>query len=127
MPASVAVKFHHSTIEIVIMLIATRVLKLRRPPGNIEIPIRIFAPEQESVDWSCRFEIDWPDGSITMAARGIDAVQALHLALQMIGALIYTSDHNVSGKLMWLDPAKGYGFPVTNNIRDLLVGDDKKL
>jgi hypothetical protein len=27
---------------------------------------------------------------------------------------------------LWLEPGRGYGFPVPNNIRDLLVGDDKK-
>jgi hypothetical protein len=48
------------------------------------------------------------------------------LALKTIGAQIYASDHHASGKLMWLEPGKGYGFPVTNNLRDLLVGDDKK-
>jgi hypothetical protein len=49
------------------MIIATRVLTLRRPDADIEIPIRIFAPEPKSRDWSCRFEIDWPDGTFTMA------------------------------------------------------------
>jgi hypothetical protein len=107
------------------MLIATRVLKLRRPAGDIEIPIQIFAPEQEGTSWSCKFEINWPDGTIRMAAGGVDAVQALHLALQLIGAQIYASDHHASGKLMWLEPGKGYGFPATKGIRDLLIGDDK--
>ena len=109
------------------MLIATRVLKLRRSTGDIEVPIRIFAPEQQKIDWACRIEVDWPDGTLSIAARGIDAVQALHLALQLIGAQIYASAHHASGKLMWLEPGKGYGFPVTNNLRDLLVGDDKTL
>jgi hypothetical protein len=109
-----------------VTLIATRVLKLRRPAGDIEIPIRIFAPERQAVDWACGFEVDWPDGRLVMAAKGIDAVQALELALKMIGAQIYASHHHASGNLMWLEPGKGYGFPVTNSMRDLLVGDDKK-
>src|SRR5258708_7097823 len=108
------------------MIIATRVLKLRHPAGDIEIPIRIFAPERQAVDWACGFEVDWPDGRLAMAAVGIDAVQALELALKMIGAQIYASDHHASGNLMWEAPGKGYGFPVTNGIRDVLVGDDKK-
>lgn len=109
------------------MLIATRVLKLRRSGNDIEIPVRLFAPQPETVDWSCTFEIDWPDGTIAIPARGFDAVQALHIALQLIGAMIYASDHHASGKLMWLEPGNGYGFPVTNNLRDLLIGDDKRL
>ena len=108
------------------MPIATRVLKLRQATGEIEIPIRIFAPEQEAASWSCKFEVDWPDGTLTLAVGGVDAVQALELALKMIGAQIYASDHHASGKLMWLESGKGYGFPVTNSIRDLLEGDDKK-
>jgi len=61
-----------------------------------------------------------------MDAGGIDSVQALELALRMIGAIIYASDHHASGNLMWEAPGQGYGFPVPNNIRDLLVGEDKK-
>jgi len=108
------------------MLIATRMLKLRRTTGDIEIPIRIFAPEEGGESWSCKSEIDWPDGTWAMAAGGVDAVQALELALKMIGAQIYASDHHASGNLFWEEPGKGYGFPVTNGIRDFLVGDDKK-
>ncbi len=109
------------------MLIATRVLRLRHTGDNIEIPVRVFAPKQEATSWSCKFEVDWPDGTLTIAAGGVDAVQALHIALQLIGAMIYASDHHTSGKLMWLKPGKGYGFPVTNNLRDLLIGDDREL
>lgn len=108
------------------MVIATRLLTLRRPGTNIEIPIRIFAPQQKLGDWSCKFEIGWPDGTLSMDAGGVDAVQALQLALQMIGAFIYSSDHHASGKLMWQEPGKGYGFPVTSGLRDMLIGDDKK-
>jgi hypothetical protein len=107
------------------MIVATRVLKLRRGPSEIPVPVRIFAPEQREVDWACRFEIGWPDEPFELEAMGVDAVQAIELALRMIGACIYTSDHHASGNLMWDAPGKGYGFPVTNSIRDLLVGDDK--
>jgi hypothetical protein len=90
------------------MLIATRVLKLRRTAGDIDIPVRIFAPEQEGASWSCKFEVDWPDGTPRIAAGGVDSVQALHLALELIGAQLYASDHRASGKLMWLEAGKGY-------------------
>src|SRR5262245_51366611 len=109
------------------MIIATRVLKLHRPAGNVEVPIRIFAPERVAVDWSCEFEIDWPDQTIAMKAGGVDSVQALLLAMQMIGAFLYSSDHHKSGDLMWDKPGRGYGFPITNGLRDMLIGDDKKL
>jgi Domain of unknown function (DUF6968) len=108
------------------MVIATRVLKLRQGPREIPVPIRIFAPEQRKIDWACRFEIEWPDEAVELDAMGVDAVQAIELALRMIGAFIYASDHHAAGNLVWDAPGKGYGFPVTNNIRDMLIGDDKK-
>jgi hypothetical protein len=109
------------------MIIATRVLFLHDGNRESEIPIRIHAPERAKVDWICRFEIEWPEGKAERWGAGVDAVQALLIALQMIGAEIYASRHHESGRLIWLERARGYGFPVTNNIRDLLEGDDKTL
>ena len=108
------------------MVIATRVLKLRQRTGEIPVPIRVFAPEQREIEWACRFEIEWPSEIIGLDAMGVDAVQALELALRMIGAFIYSSDHHACGQPVWEAPGKGYGFPVANSIRDMLVGDDKK-
>jgi hypothetical protein len=108
------------------MIIAKRVLRLRRPDKDIEIPIQIFAPKPERIDWSCQFEIGWPDGKLTRSVVGVDAVHALELALKMIGTQLYCSDHHESGQLEWLEQGKGYGFPVPNGIRDVLTGDDKR-
>lgn len=52
-----------------VMMIVGRILKLRSPSGDIEIPIRIFKPEEgKNGSWSCRYEIDWPDGKRNMIA-----------------------------------------------------------
>jgi hypothetical protein len=106
------------------MFIATRTLTLRTEAGNRAIAIRVFAPEADGTAWSCRYEIDWPEGTKATAAFGIDSVQSLQIALQMIGADLYTSAYHKSGKLAFQESGKGYGFPVPKNIRDLLVGDD---
>jgi hypothetical protein len=53
-------------------------------------------------------------------------MQALILALKMIGTEIYMSDYHKSGNLMWDEPGQGYGFPVAHNIRNLLEGRDAK-
>ena len=45
-----------------------------------------------------------------MEAMGVDAVQALELAMKMIGAFIYTSDHHASGNLMWEAPGQRLRF-----------------
>jgi hypothetical protein len=108
------------------MIIAERTLVLNDNGREVEVPIRIHAPENEDDGcWICRFEIGWPDGTVKRWGGGVDAVQALLIAMQMIGALLYTSDAHQSGQLLCPGSRGGYGFPVVNTIRDLLVGDDK--
>jgi hypothetical protein len=109
------------------MIIATRVLTLRDATGDRNVLIRMHAPEPDDRCWRCSYEIDWPDGKIQRESYGEDAVQALELALQIVGAHLYASEHHASGRLMWLEPGQGYGFPVTKNLRDLLVGQDRQL
>ena len=107
------------------MIIATRTLTLREGGAIREVPIYIHAPEESAVDWICRFEIGWPAGKAERWAAGVDGVQALLSAQQMIGAEIYTSQFHKLGQLEWLQPGHGFGFPVPHTVRDLLVGDDK--
>ena|SRR5438128_729770 len=107
-------------------MIAERLLQLNDRHGTADVPVRVFAPQQDVRSWSCRYEILWPDGKRTADAHGVDSTQALLLALQMIGAELYTSDHHKAGCLMWNKPGHGYGFPVTPNLRDQLIGDDAK-
>jgi hypothetical protein len=108
------------------MLIAERILKIRYPTEDIDVPIHVYSPKQGNGSSTCRFTIGWPDGEIEMAAGGVDEVQAIDLALKMIGAFLYSSDHHASGSLMWLEKGNGYGFPVSNDLRDMLIGDDKR-
>lgn len=112
--------------ESMVMIIATRLLILRDGGATREIPVHIHAPEKAETDWICRFEIGWPGKKAERRGAGVDAVQALLSALQMIGAELNTSDQHKSGALAWLSPGHGYGFPVPQSIRDLLVGDDSK-
>lgn len=108
------------------MPILTHTLHLRTADGETPFAIRIFKPEQTSVNaWTCRYEIDWPDRPRAFAAAGIDALQALVHASQMIGAEIYTSDAHREGHLRAYESEEGYGFPVVNTPRDLLVGVDR--
>ena len=107
-------------------MIAERQLKLNDRGGTVDVSVRVFAPEREARSWSCLYEISWPDGKRTAKAHGADSTQALLVALQMIGAELYTSDHHKAGRLMWSEPGRGYGFPLMHNLRDLLIGDDAK-
>ncbi|MFY9622813.1 MAG: hypothetical protein WAU59_18270 [Rhodoplanes sp.] len=107
------------------MVIASRTLKWQTETGVVDVPILILAPERAAEgSWACRYEIDWPDGKWIMRALGVDAVQAILSALQMIGAEIYTSDYHKSGSLFFESPGLGYGFPVPASLRHLLQGDD---
>ena len=47
---------------------------------DVEIPVRIRAPEKAEVDWICRFEIGWPEGKAERWGTGVDAAQALVMA-----------------------------------------------
>ena len=107
-------------------MIGARILQLTTPSGDVDVPITISAPEGSGRTWSCAFEIGWPSGSRRREAHGVDAVQALGLALQMIGTILYTSNEHADGLLRWEKAGHGYGFPVPKNLRPLLVGSDKE-
>jgi hypothetical protein len=104
----------------------SRVLTTTNRGRDVEVPVQIFWPVEDKAAWSCRWEIQWPGRKRSNAARGTDAIQALINALQMIGSELYCSEEHKSGRLFWGKKWTGYGFPVPNNIRDLLVGDDKR-
>lgn len=107
------------------MIIATRSLKLRRANRESEVEVRLHAPERDKQSWRCRFEIDWPEHPHAMDVHGVDAMQALILAMQTIGVTLYASDHHRHGHLVHdHSPSGGYGFPVHPDLRDLLTGDD---
>ena len=108
------------------MIIAERLLKLREGQADTDVGVRVLLPERDQNAWSTRYEIDWPEGKREGAAVGCDSVQSLLFALKMIGAEIYTSDYHESGSLKWNEFGDGYGFPVPQNRRDLLQGDDAK-
>ncbi|MFN3855598.1 MAG: DUF6968 family protein [Phreatobacter sp.] len=94
--------------------------------GNVisDVPVRLFQPAPAGASWSCRFEIGWPEGVIAGEVFGVDALQAVHLAMQRIAIDLYMSPWHRAGRLSWPGQGKGYGFPMARNGRDLLVGDD---
>jgi hypothetical protein len=108
------------------MIIGTRNIKIRNATGHIDVPINVFAPERRGTDYICRFEINWPKEKIEQWGTGGDGIEAVFHAFRMIGALLYASDYHRQGRLHWLEPGAGFGFPVTKNMRDILEGDDKR-
>jgi hypothetical protein len=106
------------------MIIATRILSLSWQGSIRPVEVRIHAPVPNQSSWDCEFEIDWPEAPRRKTIGGVDSTQALFLALEIVGAEIYASAHNKSGRLFWEVPGSGYGFPVPSSIRDLFEGDD---
>jgi hypothetical protein len=107
------------------MVIAFRTLKLTSSSATRAVRIDIFQPEKEDGAWRCRYMIEWPDKPWESSASGQDSIQALICALQKIGFELYASEANKSGQLRW-DNWQGFGFPVPQNARDVLTGDDAR-
>ena len=78
-----------------------RELKLAAPTGTLTVAVTISPPVDRGRYWECQYEIGWPEGKKTSEARGADAVQAIHLAMQAISVHLYASKHHQSGKLYW--------------------------
>lgn len=78
-----------------------RTLTYASESGDIPVPITIEAPHQGERDWSCAYEIGWPDSPRHGFGYGIDATQAMLLALKAVGTDLYTSDYHRSGRLRW--------------------------
>ncbi len=106
------------------MLIATRTLHIITGATRHPLEVRIHAPEHAGRSWKCRYEIDWPTGARSSAGHGVDAVQALTLAMNKIAADLYASPYHQQGTLMFEAPGSGYGFPTIGSLRDRLVGQD---
>ena len=108
------------------MIIGTRTLFVDTPEGEKPVPIRLYLPEREEPKWICRYEIDWPEGTVKSRAQGNDMIEAIHLALQKLGTEMCFSRYHHERKLWWMKPWVGYNFPIPKNGRDLLIGDDQK-
>jgi len=83
-------------------------------------------PERRSDYWACQFYIGWPDNPVQREVGGADGIQAMFNAMQLIAMLLYSSEFHIAGKLVWNKPGFGYGFPMPNGSRDLLVGEDRR-
>jgi hypothetical protein len=108
------------------MIVGTRTLTVATDAGEQPVAIRIFLPEPAGSSWDCRYEIDWPEGTIKSFAGGNDAIAALHAATEKIGMELYMSRYHHERTMWWIKPWVGYGFPMPKGARDLLVGHDQQ-
>lgn len=91
------------------------------------VPVTIYLPRASGDDWCCAYEIGWPSKPRRYEAYGVDSVQAILLAMQMIGAELYFARPAGVQELKWLEKNGGFGFPLASSIRDLAVGDDRSI
>lgn len=81
------------------MIIAERSFTAAAGP----VRLRIAAPVPDQDDWRCDYRIAWPGREVDGHAMGIDAVQALNLALQTAHIDLLLSPEGQGGELRWLE------------------------
>lgn len=115
-------------LTLVGVVIARRELAL---DGDKTVTVEIGKPEEfpGGGGYYCPFKISGMLGDKVRHAGGVDEVQALHLALQMIGAVLSASDEAKDGVLRWVgnpeDPA--CGFPLSDKARRFMEGTTKDM
>lgn len=78
------------------------------------ITVFIGKPRQfpDATDYYCPYQIVGLGSEKVKYAGGVDAIQAIQLAMYMIGADLYTSPEATSGHLQWMGDEQGdLGFP----------------
>ena len=81
-----------------------------------EVIVRFFRPEPRDVDYCCDYQIIWPDRDRRFHGYGIDAVQALILAMQNAHADLLSSPEGKGGRLLWLRE-RDLGLPLAGGLK----------
>jgi hypothetical protein len=78
--------------------------------GGIESGVvRIFPPQPDQNDWRCEYQITWPGYDRRKYAMGIDAWQALQLAMYIVPSVIFSTDAFKDGRIgLWGERASTY-------------------
>jgi len=95
-------------------IIATRVLRLGGETSGQEILVQIGkpCPFPDGKDYYCPYRITGLGESKVRYAAGIDAVQALQLVMEIIGADLCSRNRSCGGRLRWEgDEGGDLGFP----------------
>jgi hypothetical protein len=114
-------------IENVGTIIATRKLALS---NGKKVSVIIGRPKKfpDNSGYYCPYQIVGMGKEKVRYAGGVDGVQSLLLALNMIGADLYTSKEAKAGSLRWDGGEKGdLGLPVPDVLRDLVPNSDENI
>jgi hypothetical protein len=83
-----------------------------------EVACRFFRPEPDCGSFSCRYEIDWPEGARGRSIGGVDDVQALLLAMQSAHLDLLLARRDGGRLVSWMDETR-LGLPIADVVRDL--------
>ena len=101
-------------------VIAFRELSLR---GVNAVTVKIGKPEKfpDGDDYYCPYQIEGIGDGRVRYAGGVDAVQALELTLNRVGAELHASSEAKSGTLNWVGGknSNDLGFPLPDPLKDL--------
>lgn len=78
--------------------------------GEQEVRCRFFRPRSDGQDYSCTYQIDWPDRQESAQIWGIDGVQALLLAMRSAHGALARRGGRERLPLRWLGE-EGLGLP----------------
>jgi hypothetical protein len=112
LPPPVAWRYDpHEIREVLMGEIVTRTFRLSDQP-DVEIRLSVEIPISEGLDFRCQYKIDWPEGAQHGHGMGVDALQALLLALKCAAVDISCSKYAKEEKLVWLEMGMGFGLPL---------------
>ena len=87
-----------------------------------EVTVGIKRPVPDNGPYKCEYQIVGIGSGKVRYAVGVDSMQALVLALKIIGADLYSSEAAKEGRLSWFG-SPNLGFPVPDVIADLVPKD----
>jgi hypothetical protein len=94
--------------------------------GSVTVELYAPEPDDESphADFQCGFRISGLGGAdVLRRIYGVDAIQALVLALQTLGVYLYASAEGRAGELTWIG-MRDLGLPLSESNRDLAPRSD---
>lgn len=90
--------------------------------GPVEVVMEVPVADADDGDFRCAYRINGPRTQRRSHAMGIDAFQAIELAMQKIGTDLFFSEEGQHGELRWLDAPYEIGFPLPESTRDIAPG-----
>ncbi len=96
------------------------VRKYRADDGARSVAVKIGKPEKmpDHSDYYCPFEIDGIGGGGIDHACGVDAIQALDLAMKKIGVILNCSPEAQAARLSWDGGGDHLGLPIPDSCKD---------